>query len=62
MKNYFMSAEIRPSSGEIAYSSGITEAEDHVNTKDVFNAILHDLADHYDVEPNKVTLVAFYAV
>lgn len=62
MKKYFNSAEIRPSGDRIAYSSGIITAEDDVEVEQVFNDLIHRLADHYEVETDKVTIRTFNAV
>ncbi len=59
MKTFFISWEIRPSAGEIAYSNGVIEVDDFVKPKKVYEDSFKEIQKHYEVSGDKVTARAF---
>ncbi len=58
MKAYFISWEIRPKEGGVAYSNTVTDAED-IPPREVFEKALGEICAHYETESEKVTARAF---
>ncbi len=59
MKTFFISWEIRPSAGQIAYSNCVIALADSVKPKQVFEDSVKHIQNHYKVTGEKVTARAF---
>ncbi len=59
MKTFFISWEIRPSAGEIAYSNAVIEVDDFVSPKKVYKDSFVKIQKHYKVSGEKVTARSF---